>query len=199
MSAQEQWAYHRMQKYRPGALMHALLDSPAGLLSYTTNAAGPMLRDKPSHIAMRTIQPRAQLGLDKFLGIMTLYWVTGCIGTSLLPYTNNLDGVPLVTHPDLNVQQPLAYSKFPQEVVQPQIAWIKQNNNLVWAAQSNEGGHFPALQVTDALVSHIRAAFCPSGFLYTTPEDHLHVLVHREGLWDDERARASTKDATARL
>lgn len=189
-----------MQKYRPGALMHALLDSPTGLLSYTTNAAGPMLRDKPSHVAMRAIRPRAhELGLDKYLGIMTLYWVTGCIGTSLLPYTINVDGEPLVTHPDFQVQQPLAYSRFPHEVIHPQLAWIKQNNNLVWAAQSSKGGHFPALQATDALVSHIRAAFSPSGFLYTTPEDHLRVLVHREGLWDDERARVSSKDATARL
>lgn len=180
--------------------MHALLDSPAGLLSYTTCATAPFLTEKPSHVAMNAADKRPSSGklpLDKFLATMTLYWQTGCIGTSLLPYSLNPEGSTLTDQPALYVKQPLAFSRFPREMVQPSLEWIGGQSNLVWAAQSGAGGHFPAMEVPQELTRHIRAAFSPSGFLHTAPDDHINILFHREGLWDEERAKV--KDATARL
>lgn len=180
--------------------MHALLDSPAGLLCYTTTAAIPFFSKKPSLVSMRATQTgTGYLDLDKYLGTLTLYWQTGCIGTSFLPYVTNEEGARLTSREELKIKQPLAVSDFPRELAHPNMSWVQQHSNLVWAAQSDVGGHFPAMEVPEILASHIRAAFSPSGFLHTTPEDHLRVLVHREGLWDDERVKLSSKDATARL
>ena len=95
---------------------------------------------------------------DTFLTDVTLYWVTGTVGSAMRIYRENrLSGESSTPLPRL--ETPVAYADFPKEVFACPLSWIKQAYNVVQVTEMPRGGHFAALEQPDLLVNDVRKFF----------------------------------------
>ena len=95
---------------------------------------------------------------DTFLTDVTLYWVTGTVGSAMRIYRENrLTGEEIAPTPRL--ETPLAYADFPKEVAVPPFRWITRTYNVVQRTEMPKGGHFAALEQPDLLLDDIRKFF----------------------------------------
>lgn len=168
-----------MQGQRPGQLMYGLLDSPSALLAYVGPLMLGWIQDQP------TATSTQGLTVTKLLELVTMYWVSGCIATSFLPYAVNDGFRSYVSKPSLYIQQPFGYSSFPYDIFNPPAKWIAATGNLDWACEAERGGHFPHIEYPEQFVSHLRSAFGVGGKIPTSVAGK--PLVQQGGLWDAER------------
>lgn len=215
MSYRSNGVYYHMQGNRPGQLMWGLLDSPIALLGYVGPLISEWVEDNPERKATTTDDAREEAGAEaeaersaetgpnpkakrdlqtqrtggmtaeKLLELVTLYWVTGCVGTSFLPYVVNRPFETYVVDPALHIRQPLGYSAFPHELISSPIGWVKATGRLTWALRAEHGGHFPHIEVPHAFLAHLRQAFSPGGRSVDTSLAG-EPLVSLRGLWDEE-------------
>jgi pimeloyl-ACP methyl ester carboxylesterase len=95
---------------------------------------------------------------DTFLTDVTLYWVTGTIGSAMRIYRENrLTGKEMGPTPRL--ETPVGYADFPKDVAVPPLSWISQTYNIVQKTEMPKGGHFAAMEQPDLLVGDIRKFF----------------------------------------
>ena len=145
----EKWrnasAYAAIQATRPDTLAVGLRDSPAGLLAWLVEKfrewSGPGFEEAWSD--------------DDILTTTSLYWFTGTIGTSFLPYfhgRNHEKPVPLVDVP-VGVAVQLGERGFPREYAE------RTYTNLWQWSDLPEGGHFTAKQSPDLLAAEMRRFF----------------------------------------
>src|SRR5262249_33153151 len=94
---------------------------------------------------------------DAFLTDVTLYWVTGTVGSSMRIYRENrLSDNNEAPSP---IKTPVAYAVFPKEVVAAPERWIDQTYNVVQRTEMPRGGHFAALEQPNLMVKDIRLFF----------------------------------------
>ena len=97
---------------------------------------------------------------DELLTNITIYWVTGAIGSSFWPYYARLHGK--WPFPDgARVEVPCGYAAFPKEIVRPPRAWAEKVFNIQRWTVMPSGGHFAAMEEPEALADEIRAFFRP--------------------------------------
>jgi microsomal epoxide hydrolase len=110
---------------------------------------------------------------DTFLTNVTLFWVTGTIGSSMRIYREyHLSDTNEAPPP---LKTPVAYAVFPKEVVAPPERWIDQTYNVVQRTEMPRGGHFAALEQPDLMMQDIRSFFAKlneTGSSYQTGEKH---------------------------
>ena len=95
---------------------------------------------------------------DTFLTDVTLYQVTGTVGSAMRIYREyRLTGEEAAPLPRL--ETPVAYADFPKEVFASPISWIDQTYNVVQKTEMPRGGHFAALEQPNLLVDDIRKFF----------------------------------------
>ena len=95
---------------------------------------------------------------DTFLTDVTLYWVSGTVGSAMRIYRENrLSGEESAPIPHL--ETPVAYADFPKEVYATPLSWIKLTYNVVQYTKMPRGGHFAALEQPDLLVNDVRKFF----------------------------------------
>jgi len=95
---------------------------------------------------------------DRFLTDVTLYWVTGTVGSAMRIYRENrLAGGETAPLPRL--ETPVAYADFPEEVLASPFSWIDQTYHVVQRTEMPKGGHFAALEQPDLLLEDIRKFF----------------------------------------
>jgi len=94
---------------------------------------------------------------DTFLSDVTLYWVTGTVGSSMRIYREHQlsDG----DEAPPKMKTPVAYAVFPKEVVAAPERWIDGTYNVVQRTEMPRGGHFAALEQPDLMVQDIRLFF----------------------------------------
>jgi epoxide hydrolase len=94
---------------------------------------------------------------DTFLTNVTLYWVTGTVGSSMRIYREarlvDTDAVPP------RLETPLAHAIFPKDCCLAPERWITPLYNVVQRTEMPRGGHFAALEQPDLLVEDIRLFF----------------------------------------
>ena len=94
---------------------------------------------------------------DAFLTDVTLYWVTGTVGSSMRIYReqrlSDSDEAPP------QIKTPVAYAIFPKEAAAAPERWIDQTYHVVQRTEMPRGGHFAALEQPDLLVQDIRLFF----------------------------------------
>ncbi|MFM2066203.1 MAG: hypothetical protein RLZZ584_1112 [Pseudomonadota bacterium] len=95
------------------------------------------------------------------LAHITLYWVTGAIGSSFWPSYACLHRewpVPRVCRVDV----PTGYVEFPREILRPprSVAERMYSDIRRWTVQPR-GGHFAALEQPEVLAHEIREFFRP--------------------------------------
>jgi len=149
----EETGYQWIQGTKPTTLAFALTDSPAGLAAWLvekfrtwTDCGG---------------NPENALTRDEMLTDITLYWVTGAIGSSFFPYYYRMHG-PWPIPEGKTVDVPMGYVEFPKEILRPprSIAQRMYTDIRRWTSMP-EGGHFAALEQPEALVREVREFFRP--------------------------------------
>lgn len=143
-------SYFNLQASEPQTIAYALTDSPAGWLAWMIDKF-QMLTDNNGDFLMAVDR-------DTFLTDVTLYWVTGTVGSAMRIYfENRLSGEESAPLPHL--ETPVAYADFPREVFATPLSWIKQTYNVVQYTKMPRGGHFAALEQPHLLVADVRKFF----------------------------------------
>jgi microsomal epoxide hydrolase len=149
----EETGYQWIQGTKPTTLAFGLTDSPAGLAAW--------LVEKFCTWTDCDGDPENALTRDEMLTDITLYWVTGAIGSSFWPYYARMHG-PWPIPEGSTVDVPTGYVAFPKEILRPprSVAQRMYTNIQRWTVMQ-KGGHFAALEQPEALVQEIREFFRP--------------------------------------
>jgi pimeloyl-ACP methyl ester carboxylesterase len=149
--------YAHEQSTKPSTLGAALHDSPAGLAAW--------IGEKVTAWSAVGRDGQPAFGRDLLLGTLTLYWVTGTITSSLLPYWayahNPGAALPAGDPPDV----PTAISIFGGERVpfpKPPRELAARYFTVTGWAEHDRGGHFPAVAEPGLLAQTLREVFRPA-------------------------------------
>ncbi|HEY9477722.1 MAG TPA: epoxide hydrolase [Microbacteriaceae bacterium] len=145
--------YSSIQSTRPQTLGYGLADSPAGLAAWLIEkwrAWSDSNGDVDRHF-------RA----DFLLTVLTLYWATNSITSSMRDYYDSRWHSTPLTSTDY-VTVPTAVSVFAHEFVpegEPPREWYARLYNIRQWTVAPHGGHFAAVEAPDALARDIRTHF----------------------------------------
>ena len=149
----EETGYQWIQGTRPQTLAYALSDSPAGLAAWIAEKfhrwtdCGGVIENAVSR--------------DDLLANITLYWLTGAIGSSFWPYYARLHR-PWPIPEGKTVGVPTGYAEFPKEILRPprSLAARTYTDIRQWSVMK-KGGHFAALEQPAALAAEVERFFRP--------------------------------------
>lgn len=140
-------AYAMQQGTKPTTLSVGLNDSPAGLAAW--------IIEKYHSWGDTRGDVESAFSLDTLCSILTVYWLTETIGSSVRLYKESFADYELLT--------PAPKHDVPQGVILPAVdmpaprAWGERHmQNLIRWTELDRGGHFPALEVPDRLAEDIR-------------------------------------------
>jgi pimeloyl-ACP methyl ester carboxylesterase len=150
----EEGGYAHEHATKPATLGAALSDSPAGLAAWIAEKV----------VGWSSTRPDGSPAFDRelLLSTLTLYWTTGTITTSLLPYwshRHNPDATPPADDPS---PVPTAVSIFGGERVpfpKPPRELAQRYYTLSYWAEHSVGGHFPAVAEPELLARTLRDVF----------------------------------------
>ena len=146
----EEAGYQWIQGTKPQTLAFGLSDSPIGLAAWIVEKFRTW-SDCGGDVERRFTK-------DELLTNITIYWVTGAIGSSFWPYyARRHGGSPIPA--DARIDVPTAYARFPREILHPPRAWADRAYNIRRWTEMPAGGHFAALEEPAALAADIRAFF----------------------------------------
>jgi pimeloyl-ACP methyl ester carboxylesterase len=147
----EETGYQWIQGTRPQTLAFGLSDSPAGLAAWIvekfrawTDCGG---------------NPENAVSRDEMLANISLYWFSGCIGSSFWPYYARMHGPwPIPQGETVNV--PMGYAEFPKEILHPPRSLAEKVYADIrrWSVMP-KGGHFAALEQPEALACEVHDFF----------------------------------------
>jgi pimeloyl-ACP methyl ester carboxylesterase len=161
-------AYAHVQRTRPLTLAYGLSDSPVGLAAW--------ILDKWRDWTDCDGDLRNRFTFDELLTIVTLYWLTGTIGTSFRFYREwglngdptmiarhypacppGTDAYPLPMEQRIAVPAAVALFKarFPEQYARRAYSDLRRFTVMP------RGGHFPAMEEPDLLVNDLREFFRP--------------------------------------
>jgi pimeloyl-ACP methyl ester carboxylesterase len=138
---QREGAYVQLQSTKPMTAAYGLTDSPAGLAAWIVEKLRAWTEDFDA-----TFPP------DEVLTHVTLYWVTGTIGSSFGSYAEQ-DGPPDST----KLAVPTAVSNFPGDLFEGPREYADRFWNVQQWRTHDRGGHFAALEVPDLFAEDLRA------------------------------------------
>ena len=145
--------YSAIQSTRPQTLGYALNDSPAGL--------GAWILEKWRAWSDSDGDLDARFSRDFLLTMLTLYWVTETITTSMRDYFDNRwHGAEIP--PGTRVQVPVGFANFDNHYVSegsPPREWVERLYDVRRWTSMPSGGHFAAAEEPELLARDIAAFF----------------------------------------
>jgi microsomal epoxide hydrolase len=156
---QKEGAYAMIQSSRPQSLAPALMDSPAGLAAWIVEKFC-LWSDCHGKVESRFTK-------DELLTNITLYWVTGTIGSSFLTYYDSANAGALTWVVEMlrgwtgSSKVPTGFASFPRDLLPPPREWVERFYNLQRWSEMPRGGHFAAMEEPEMLVEELRAFFRP--------------------------------------
>lgn len=138
-------AYAAMHRTKPQTAAVGLTDSPAGLAAWIVEK-------------LRSWSDR-RLTADEILTNLTIYWLTGTIGSSMRMYRAN-SAIPVEQHAR-RVEVPSGFSLFPGDLVRPPRAWLDRTANVVRVTEPPRGGHFAPIEEPELYAQELRDFFRP--------------------------------------
>ena len=152
----EEGGYAHVHSTKPATLGAALHDSPAGLAAW--------IGEKITAWSSTSAGGQPAFSRDLLLGTLTLYWATGTITSSLLPYWayRHAPGTALPAGEPAPV--PTAITIFGGERVpfpKPPRELAERYFHVTSWAEYDRGGHFPAVAEPRLLAQALRDAFRP--------------------------------------
>ena len=142
--------YQQIQGTKPQTLSYALNDSPAGLAGWILEKFRTWSDCDGDVFSVHT--------MDDLLANISIYWVTGTIGSSVRIYCENRRAQrfgPFATP----VTVPTGAAIFPKELYRPPLAWAKHWYHVTHWQRYDKGGHFAAMERPDDLVADVRTFF----------------------------------------
>jgi pimeloyl-ACP methyl ester carboxylesterase len=131
---------------------YGIEDSPVGLAAWILD------HDADSYALIARVFDGKTEGLtrDDILDNITLYWLTTTAVSSARIYWENKSAFFAPKH----VAIPVAFSAFPDEVVQAPRSWVQRAYpKLIYYNKLDKGGHFAAWEQPTLFASELRAAF----------------------------------------
>ncbi|MFD6890385.1 epoxide hydrolase family protein [Streptomyces sp. NPDC059957] len=144
--ARERQGYADIQATRPQTLAYGLNDSPVGLLAW--------IGEKFTEWA----DPRCPVDRDQMLTNVTLYWLTGTVGSAARIYYERAHADYQGAAPEVS-STPTALADFPRDNFVPLRHIAARTDRIVRWTSYEKGGHFPAMEVPELLVGDVRAFF----------------------------------------
>ncbi|KQX07598.1 MULTISPECIES: epoxide hydrolase family protein [unclassified Leifsonia] len=144
-------AYGAMHRTKPQTAAFGLTDSPVGLAAWIvekmrawSDCGGDVERSFTK---------------DEILTNVTIYWLTGTIGSSMRMYNANSKLPP--EQLARRVEVPSGFSIFPADIVRAPRDWLERSTNLVSATEPARGGHFAAFEEPELYAQELRDFFRP--------------------------------------
>lgn len=146
-------AYGHLQSTRPLTAAYALHDSPVGLAAWIVEKLQAW-SDCGGELDRR-------FSLDEVLATVTLYWVTGTIGSSMRLYLE-ASRHPLALPPGERIDVPSGWALFPAETpANPPRQWVERGYAVERWREMPRGGHFAAWEEPELLAGEVREFFRP--------------------------------------
>jgi len=148
---QAEGAYAAMHRTKPQTAAIGLTDSPAGLAAWIVEKLRAW-SDCDGDI-------ERSFSKDEILTNITLYWLTGTIGSSMRMYRANaaIPAAQLIRR----VEVPSGFSLFPGDIVRPPREWLDRTANVVRVTEPARGGHFAAFEEPELYAQELRDFFRP--------------------------------------
>lgn len=144
-------AYAAIHRTKPRTAAAGLTDSPAGLAAWIV--------EKMQSWSDSGGDVERSFTRDEILTNITLYWLTGTIGSSMRMYRANAAIPPAQLM--RRVEVPSGFALFPGDVVLPPRAWLERSTNLVRVTSPPRGGHFAAFEEPELYAAELREFFRP--------------------------------------
>ena len=144
-------AYSAMHRTKPQTAAFGLTDSPAGLAAWITEKLRAW-SDCGGDVEQ-------SFSKDEILTNVTLYWLTGTIGSSMRMYRANAAIPPAQLA--RRVEVPSGFSLFPADIGRPPRAWLERTANVVRVTEPARGGHFAPFEEPELYAEELRAFFRP--------------------------------------
>ncbi|HEX7071377.1 MAG TPA: epoxide hydrolase [Rhodothermales bacterium] len=148
-------AYAEIQATRPQTLTYGLHDSPVGLAAWIvekfrawSDCAGDV---------------ESRFSKDELLTNISIYWLTGTIGSSMRRYFEvRHGGAPHPLMPGERIEVPTGVAMFPgeKELLVPR-EFAERCYRIERWTDMPRGGHFPAIEEPELLIEDLRAFFRP--------------------------------------
>ncbi len=147
----EEGAYGAMHRTKPQTAAFGLTDSPVGLAAWIVEKLRAW-SDCGGDI-------ESVYSKDEILTNVTLYWLTGTIGSSMRMYHANaaLDPAQRTRY----VETPSGFSIFQGDIVRPPRAWLERTANMTYMSEPERGGHFAPFEQPERYAEELRAFFRP--------------------------------------
>jgi pimeloyl-ACP methyl ester carboxylesterase len=152
-------AYAMVQGTQPQVVAVGLNDSPAGLATWIV--------EKFRRWSDCDGDVERSFTKDELLTNVMLYWVTGSIISSFLPYYDVTQSGAM-TWIGQKVKEwkgstgvPAGFAMFPKDLSSPPREWAERFYNVQRWTELKHGGHFAALEEPEALAHEIRELFRP--------------------------------------
>jgi len=154
--------YQQIQGTKPQTLAFALTDSPVGLLAW--------LVEKFRTWSDCGGQPERALSKDEMITCVMLYWLSGCITSSMRLYYETLGAGALAGEASKLARQrvsiPAGFARFQAEPFNVPRSWVKLSySHIVRDTDLPKGGHFAAWEVPELLAEEVRLCFLGGGSL----------------------------------
>jgi len=144
-------AYAAIQRTKPQTAAVGLTDSPAGLAAWIV--------EKLRSWSDCGGDLESVFTKDDVLTLVTQYWVTGTIGSSMRMYHANAAIPP--EQLARRVEVPSGFSIFSGDLVRPPRAWLERMTTLARYSVVDKGGHFAPYEVPELYVRELRDFFRP--------------------------------------
>ncbi|WP_448060757.1 epoxide hydrolase family protein [Cellulomonas hominis] len=144
-------AYAAMHRTKPQTAAVGLTDSPAGLAAWIveklrawSDCDGDLERSYTK---------------DEIVTLVTQYWLTGTIGSSMRMYRANAAIPPAQLA--RRVEVPSGFALFAGDIVRPPRAWLDRTANTVRVTEPARGGHFAPFEEPELYAQELREFFRP--------------------------------------
>jgi pimeloyl-ACP methyl ester carboxylesterase len=144
-------AYAAMHRTKPQTAAFGLTDSPAGLAAWIVEKLRAW-SDCDGDVERRFTK-------DEILTNVTLYWLTGTIGSSMRMYNANAAIEP--AQYARRVEVPSGFSFFPGDFARPPLTWLERTANVARVTEPPRGGHFAAFEEPELYAAELREFFRP--------------------------------------
>ncbi|WP_222929955.1 epoxide hydrolase family protein [Gordonia sp. OPL2] len=149
--ARAEGGYAAMHSTKPQTAAVGLTDSPAGLAAWIVEKLRSW-SDCGGDI-------ESAFTKDDILALVTQYWVTETIGSSMRMYRANAMIPP--EQYTRRVEVPSGFSLFGGDVLRPPRAWLERTANVVSVTEPARGGHFAPYEQPESYAEELRTFFRP--------------------------------------
>ena len=149
--ARTESAYAAIARTKPQTAAFGLTDSPAGLAAWIVEKLRSW-SDCDGDVERRFTK-------DEILTNVTIYWLTGTIGSSMRMYHANAAIPP--AQAARRVEVPSGFSLFAGDVILPPRAWLNRVANVVRVTEPARGGHFAPFEEPELYAAELREFFRP--------------------------------------